>query len=62
MDVGVDTAGSNDFPFGCDYFGSWSNNYVNVRLHIRITGFPNRCNQTILDSNIRLEDSRMIQN
>src|SRR5262252_7533624 len=62
MNVCVDSTGSDDLPFAGDHFSSWSNNYVNLRLHIGITGFTDTCNASIFNSNVSLHDSPMIEN
>src|SRR5215471_12164021 len=62
MDVCVDAAGSNNLSFARDCLGSWSNNDVNVWLHIRVTCFPDGCDQTIPDGDIGFHNSPVVQN
>src|SRR5262249_39171532 len=62
MDVHVNAAGSEDFTFAGDHFGSWSYNYVDVRLHIGIPRFANRGKAPIPDGDIGLHNSPVVEN
>src|SRR5262245_43040561 len=43
MNMCVDAAGRNNLSFARDHFGSWSDDYPNIRLNIRVTSFPDCC-------------------
>src|SRR5262245_56255934 len=58
----IDAAGSDNAAFACDYLGSRSDNYFDVRLHIGIAGLAYCGNTSILDGNIGLRNSPVIEN
>src|SRR5580704_2352975 len=58
----VDSTGGNDIPFARNHLGSRPNNNVHAWLHIGIAGFPNRRNPPILNRNIGLYNSPVIEN
>jgi hypothetical protein len=58
----IDPAGSDNVALAGDHFSSRSNNNVHIRLHIGIAGFRNRGNPAILDRNIGLHNSPVIEN
>src|SRR5262244_2990128 len=57
----IDAAGSDDLTFARNYLSSWSNNYVDVGLHIGIASFADRCNTAVLDGDIAFHNSPVIQ-
>ena len=62
MHVRVDATGRDDFPFPGDHLGSRSNNNVHTGLDIGIAGFANRADSSILDRDISLYNSPVIEN
>ncbi len=58
----IDAASSDDLTFAGNHLGSRSNNYVDVRLHIRIARLANRGNTSVHDRDICLHDSPVIEN
>src|SRR5258708_7536890 len=62
MYMHVDTAGRHNLTFARDHLGSRPDNDVDVRLHVRITGFPDSGNQPVLDADIGLNDPPVIEN
>src|SRR5512132_787676 len=58
----IDAAGSDNLAFASDHFGSGSYNYGDVRLHVGITSFPYCTNMAVLDGDICLHDSPVIEN
>src|SRR5215472_11540189 len=57
----VNAAGRDDLTFARDHFGSRPNNYVHVRLHIRIAGFPDGSNTPVLNGDVGFYNSPVIQ-
>src|SRR5262244_2882481 len=62
MDVHVDAAGSNNLAFPGDHFCSRSNNNVDARLHIGIASFADSDDPTVLQADIGLHNSPVIEN
>src|ERR1700756_836682 len=62
MDMGVDSPRGDDLAFSCDDLSTRSDDYVDVGLHIGIAGLPDLGNEPIIDSDVRLHDTPMIQN
>ncbi len=62
MDMRVDAAGSDNPTFAGDRLGSRSDDYVDVRLHIGIAGFAYGGNAPVLDADIGLHNSPVIEN
>src|SRR5262245_17885793 len=58
----VDAAGSDNAPFACDHLGSGSDNYFDVRLHIGIASLAYCSNTPILNGNIGLRNSPVVEN
>src|SRR5262245_5723936 len=58
----VDPAGSDNAAFACDHLGSRSDNYFDVRLHIGIASLAYCSNTPILNGNIGLRNSPMVEN
>src|SRR4029077_16893356 len=61
VDVNVNPSGSNDFAFAGNHLSSWSDHYVDVRLHIRIASFADGSNVSVLDGDIGLHNAPMVQ-
>src|SRR5262249_9703492 len=62
VNVRVDAAACANLSLAGDHFSSWSYNYGDVRLDIRISSFPYADNATIFESNIRFYNSPVIEN
>src|SRR5258707_6520315 len=62
MDMRVDAAGGDNPAFAGDRLGSRSDHYVDVRLHIGIAGFAYGGNTPVLDADISLHNSPVIEN
>src|SRR5262249_58799405 len=58
----VDTTGSDDAAFPRDHLGTRTNNYGDMRLHIGIASFAYGGNTPVLDADIGLHDSPVIDN
>src|SRR5689334_16475197 len=58
----IDAAGSHNLAFARNHFGSGSNNYVDVRLHIGIAGFAYGGNTTVRNADVGLHNSPVIEN
>src|SRR5579863_7949733 len=61
MDVRVDAAGGDNLALASDHFSSGADNDRDVRLDIRISTFPDRCNPAVFDRDICLHYSPMIE-
>src|SRR5262245_9304939 len=61
MHVHVDTASRDDLPFAGDDFGAWSDDDRDALLDIGISSFANRCNPAVLDADVGLHDSPVIE-
>src|SRR4029077_725679 len=62
MDMRVDAAGGDNVTFTGDHLGSRSDNDVDVRLHIGIASFACGGTTPVLDADIGLYNSRVIEN
>src|SRR5580704_2951150 len=62
MDMHIDTAGGDDLPFAGDHLRSRSDNYVDVRLHIRIASFAYGGDTPVFDGNVGFHNSPVIKN
>src|SRR5215469_14240395 len=62
MDMHVDTAGGDDLPFAGDHLRSHSDNYVDIRLHIRISSFAYGGYPAVINSNVGFHNSPVIKN
>src|SRR5258706_16389437 len=62
MDMHVDAPGSDNIAFAGDHLGSRSDDYVYIRLHIGITGFSYGGDTPVLDPDVGLHNSPVIQN
>src|ERR1700751_6483379 len=62
MHVRGDATGSYNIAFAGDHLGSRAYNYVNVRLHIGIAGFADGGNAPVLNADIGLHNSPVIEN
>src|SRR5215510_1951152 len=58
----VDTTGSDDAAFPGDHLGTRTDNYGDMRLHIGIAGLAYGGNTPVLDADIGLHDSPVIDN
>src|SRR5260370_28386666 len=58
----VDAAGSDNLAFAGDRLGSRPDDYVDARLHVGIAGFAYGGNAPVLDADIGLHNSPMIEN
>ncbi|MDT4863498.1 hypothetical protein FQZ97_982100 [compost metagenome] len=61
MNVGVNAACSEDFPFSRDNIGARPYNNIYARLNIRVTGFANTRDASILNANIRFDDPPIVK-
>src|SRR5215831_11760979 len=59
--MGVDAAGGDDSAFAGDYFGTGPDNDGDVRLHIGITSLAHGGNPPVLDADIGLHNSPVIE-
>src|SRR2546427_9765367 len=62
MNVRVDAASGDNLALAGDHFSSGADHDRDVRLDIRISSFPDRCNPAVFDSDICLHDSPVIKN
>src|SRR5262245_28972584 len=62
VDMRVDATGGDDATFAGDHLSSRSDNYFDLRLHIGIASLAYCNNTPILDANIGLRNSPMIEN
>src|SRR6185436_18278345 len=60
MDVAVNASGGDDRAFACDDFGRRTDDDGDVGLDVRIAGFADTGNATILDADIRLDDAQIV--
>src|SRR5262245_15035900 len=58
--MGVDATGSDDAAFPGDHFGTRTDNYGDVRLHIGIASLAYGGNAAVLDGDIGLHDPPVI--
>src|SRR6201981_238777 len=62
MNVRVDAAGGDNLALARDHFSSRADYDRDVRLDIRISSFPDRCNLAVFNSDICLHDPPVIKN
>src|SRR5262245_21392164 len=62
MDMDVDPPGRDDLAFSNDDLRSWSNNYGHFWLDVRITCFTYSGDPSVLDTEIGLDNSPVVEN
>ena len=61
MDVRIDPAGGQDHALARDRLGAGTDDDVDPRLHVGITGLADREDAPLLDADVRLHDAPMIE-
>src|SRR5262245_8204119 len=62
VDMRVDAAGSDDITFAGDHFGTRTDDHADIGLHIRIARLAYSGNTPVLDADIGLHNSPVIEN
>ena len=60
--MGIDTTGGNNMPLARNRFSAGAYQNIYPRLGIGITGFANRSNAPVFDTDIRFDNPPIIQN
>jgi len=61
MDVGIDAARGQNLSFAGDGFGAGTDDDVYPRLHVRITGLSDAGDAPVLDADVGLDDTPVVQ-
>ena len=62
VDVRVDAAGRENLAFAGDDLGSGADGQGNAGLHVRVAGFADAADATVLDGDVRLDDAPVVKN
>ena len=62
MNMGIDGTGGHDMTFTSNDFGAGTDMNRHIRLNIAVTGFTNRSDVAIFNTDIGFDDPPMIKN